>query len=903
MMIPEGSGSIGLAVMAEALGEQEEKEQLPLRPYAQAGSLFERALRMAGFSRYQLTLLNSVWCRPDNNKLDGEWYEQDAVESCYYYNDQVIERRKPGCILAMGNVPLRALTSFSGDACAKQSVAYLRGWVLPSSRYDTDGNVIRGHGSASPLPIVPTYHPSYIQRGAKELLGVFMHDIRLAAHIAHLGSPLGAEMPTAYQNTPSLDDALAFENRVRDAAGTMLSVDIETPWGNEHDDDEEPEGDTDIMSCQFSLAPYEGIKFPWTDPYIDVAKRILAMPNRKLGCNIWQFDLPILEAAGAPVREPVDDLRWRFHSLYPDLPANLQYICSFLSTRMKVQTREYYDERAAAEQPWKHTMGVQGGNYECKDVDLPLRAWAQLSEECLAQRCDNAYSKHIARVRPILLRATKHGIPVDRERWHLFGEKLDAALHIKNEECQGLYPENLLPVKPAGGYKNATIALKRMRKPNEGLDDKDLKWGKRWFKTETTGAYLPNTIAPSEERWCRIQRFMPNSPDHVLVYMRAKKHLVPRNKSGGETTGKLELNGLYQSTHDLLYKAVREYREISEMRGTHWKAWEPDSDDRVHPKFTFTPATGQLACYGGLNALNPPKPKGKSLKDELAIDFRRQIVARPGYRLWELDLKSAHALTLGFESRDLDYMRLSRIDVHSFVAAHLEGEHDLGLKRQAEQCLGWNDEQLAAFLKDVKKKYKATRDDRAKPSILGIGFGLQYRTLYRMNRESFARESDAKKVIDMIDALFPRMAKFRTSVRMLAQSQGFLLSRYGSIRWFYDVFHRDPYTGKMKSGEDSEAAIAFFPANDAFCYLKDVMIRLDGADKWLDRIGFLLQFHDALLFEMPCEYEDESIPIIYHEMTAPSATLIDTEAAPLGLSIGASISAGKDWASMEDVTL
>lgn len=54
--IPEGSGSLGVYVQAEALGSNEARDGLPLRPDAQAGSLFQRILNLAGIDRQQLRI-------------------------------------------------------------------------------------------------------------------------------------------------------------------------------------------------------------------------------------------------------------------------------------------------------------------------------------------------------------------------------------------------------------------------------------------------------------------------------------------------------------------------------------------------------------------------------------------------------------------------------------------------------------------------------------------------------------------------------------------------------------------------------------------------------------------------------------------------------------------------------
>src|SRR5437773_994021 len=78
LMSPEGTGSSGILAMGEALGESEERDLLPFRPYAEAGSVLERALYRAGVPRESLTLTNLVWYRPPRNWLDGAPWEIDA---------------------------------------------------------------------------------------------------------------------------------------------------------------------------------------------------------------------------------------------------------------------------------------------------------------------------------------------------------------------------------------------------------------------------------------------------------------------------------------------------------------------------------------------------------------------------------------------------------------------------------------------------------------------------------------------------------------------------------------------------------------------------------------------------------------------------------------------------------
>src|SRR5687767_10370311 len=111
----EGTGANGVLVVAEALGDNECKEGLPLRPYAQAGSVFERAVRKAGFRREEFAITNTVRCQPPGNKLEGARYEAGAVEHCYKHHFQsVLDSYKPRAILALGGVAARSLTGMAG---------------------------------------------------------------------------------------------------------------------------------------------------------------------------------------------------------------------------------------------------------------------------------------------------------------------------------------------------------------------------------------------------------------------------------------------------------------------------------------------------------------------------------------------------------------------------------------------------------------------------------------------------------------------------------------------------------------------------------------------------------------------------------------------------------------------
>jgi DNA polymerase I-like protein with 3'-5' exonuclease and polymerase domains len=192
------------------------------------------------------------------------------------------------------------------------------------------------------------------------------------------------------------------------------------------------------------------------------------------------------------------------------------------------------------------------------------------------------------------------------------------------------------------------------------------------------------------------------------------------------------------------------------------------------------------------------------------------------------------------------------------------------------------------------------RDKKAKPTILGYGFGLGKKKLYDMNLDSFTSQAEAGKVIEMLDHLFPRTAAFRNEIRKIAHRQQYLLSPWGAIRRFNSVFVWNSRYGRLDSGKDSEKAIAFLPATAAFGKVREAM--LDLAKEGLDeKYGMINTVHDSLVFNCPMEFVDEAIYKVKEIMERPASVLVHPEICPNGLSIGVEVSVGEDWANLKEV--
>lgn len=466
------------------------------------------------------------------------------------------------------------------------------------------------------------------------------------------------------------------------------------------------------------------------------------------------------------------------------------------------------------------------------------------------------YHNHIVRLNAVLERMSERGMPVEPEAFAQVVAHLKSEFTGAKNKMQELVP---FSIKKKKVYKKV---------PKKKIEE----------------------CVQVDGIWVRPLVWSPSNKG-LLEYIKFKQHSVPKDfKTKKETTKALEVKRLAKTTKDPLYASVIQYRKAQTVLTNHVKNWIPSAEGRVHTSFYYDPATGQLSSRRP-NVQNAPKHDDPEFGGYAKV-FRSMIKARPGRTILEFDFKSFHAQTLAFESQDPAYLRLAKLDIHSYLAAHLIREPRVGVS------LTWPDDQLREYLGWIKKNHKFVRDKKAKPAILGYGFGMGYRHLYNDTRESFDSLKEAKRVLDTLDAAFPITKAWRDEIKQKAHDQGYLISRHGYIRYFWEVFQWRG--GEWKPGDDSEAAIAFLPANDAFGEIKDRMLVI--AEQGLDERYYMINnIHDSLLFECPNELVEEATREVKLIMARPSAILVSPVVAPHGLSVEVDVQAGPDWASIKGI--
>jgi DNA polymerase I len=442
----------------------------------------------------------------------------------------------------------------------------------------------------------------------------------------------------------------------------------------------------------------------------------------------------------------------------------------------------------------------------------------------------NSYSRFVVSMEPIFERTSERGMPVSPTRHSEVAAQLDATMAQLNERMQQLVPEEAKPLRVC------------KRKPSYRLPFKD-------------------------------------SAKQLIGYMKLKGHPVPKHwKRKTDTTEQDELKRLLKRTKDPLYQTVLDYRDARTLRTNHIKNWTPGADGRVHPTF-YNTATGQMEARRP-NTMNAPHHK-----PEMGDLFRSVVVASPGHTLLSFDYKSFHALYLAWEARDKVMERVARIDLVSFATAHF-----LGLPK-SDEAMSWPDDQLAAWLANVKREHRHVRDAKMKHAFHGYDNGMRARGCYMRYRDYFDSEREVKRCLDVLDAVFCVAKRFREALVEQAHEQGYLISRFGTIRYFWEV---KKFSGpdKWTHGDDAEAAASFVQQTCAHCHLKDAMLTLNDSG-WLDRARLATPIHDDLTFECPDAELDAAIAEIRATMEAPNATS--------GLAVKTEVKTGQSWNRMLEV--
>lgn len=573
---PEGFGSLGVMCIAEASGEHEQRDQLPLRPHAPSGMIYERTLRRLGYSRDQFVTTNCVRCRPRDNKLEGMPWEFDALASCSPNLAAVMRKHKPRVLLAFGNVAIRHLTGMAGE---KRGVGHLRGYALKAL---PEWQEAAGATEEKPLVVVPTFHPAFLRRGAIHQTGVFARDIARSINISagrdkqfildlpdltywnrdidiegfpasaeekeqaarcredlarwqrrhglrYLLRPTRQELDLFCRDVKARSDAwLALAPAEKEKSFLALSHDLETYESTSLDEDA-TDGftDTRIRLSQFSIEPGQGLVLAWEGEAIQATRWLLKLPLPKVFHNGELFDRKVLRAVGErdfgnrnylDYAGPCHDTLNMFHRFQPDLAAHLQSAASFCQFPF----------------PWKHLNEQCSEFYAAVDPDAALRVYLMVRKtmeergmwwDSSRERSATGYVAQVEQVRPILARMEERGFPVDDEKRRGLDVEFTAAEKEARTELDKRFPDEARKIK---AYKTVPDAVKAMLEEIVAtvLPPADAKG--------ENGKPLTKTARGKLERAALLKRWEAVSPEEAMTIRQRRFQDTPTKNDEGD---------------------------------------------------------------------------------------------------------------------------------------------------------------------------------------------------------------------------------------------------------------------------------------------------------------------------------------------------------------------------------
>lgn len=135
-----GDPSSRLMFIGEGPGAEEDNTGIPF--VGAAGQLLTKMIAAMGYKRDDVYICNIVKCRPPKNRVP----EDDEVTACRAFVEAQIDAAKPDVIIALGGTAAKVLLD------TRLGIMKLRGvW-----------------GQYQHIPVMPTYHPSFLLRCASD---------------------------------------------------------------------------------------------------------------------------------------------------------------------------------------------------------------------------------------------------------------------------------------------------------------------------------------------------------------------------------------------------------------------------------------------------------------------------------------------------------------------------------------------------------------------------------------------------------------------------------------------------------------------------------------------------------------------------------------------------------------
>ncbi|KQT43066.1 DNA polymerase I [Aureimonas sp. Leaf454] len=331
------------------------------------------------------------------------------------------------------------------------------------------------------------------------------------------------------------------------------------------------------------------------------------------------------------------------------------------------------------------------------------------------------------------------------------------------------------------------------------------------------------------------EAFNPGSPKQLGDILFGKLGLPggKKTKTGQWSTDARALEELAAEGHQLPRRIV-DWRQLTKLKGTYTDALPAymDADDRIHTSYSMaSTTTGRLSS-------SEPNLQNIPVRTEEGRAIRTAFVAPEGHKLLSADYSQIELRLLAHMA---DIPQLTEAfrqgtDIHAMTASEMFGVPVEGMPS------------------DVRRRAKAIN--------FGIIYGISAFGL--ANQLSIPRE-EAGLYIKRYFERFPGIRDYMDSTKAFAKRHLYVETLFGRRAHYPDIAHANP---SVRAAVE-RAAINAPIQGSAADIIRRAMIRMEDALK-AERLSarMLLQVHDELVFEVPDDEVEATIPVVERIMTS-----------------------------------
>jgi DNA polymerase-1 len=301
-----------------------------------------------------------------------------------------------------------------------------------------------------------------------------------------------------------------------------------------------------------------------------------------------------------------------------------------------------------------------------------------------------------------------------------------------------------------------------------------------------------------------------------------------KTKTGQWSTGARALEELAEQGHKLP-QVILDWRQVSKLRSTYTEAlpaYVNPKTHRVHTSYALAAtSTGRLSS-------SEPNLQNIPIRTEDGRKIRRAFVASPGTKLVSADYSQIE-LRLLSEVANVPTLRKAfqdGVDIHAMTASEMFG----------------------VPVKDMPGEVRR----RAKAINFGIIYGI---SAFGLAAQLGIDSKEAGAYIKKYFERFPGIRDYMDETREFCREHGYVLTLFGRKCPYPDIKASNPSIRSF----NERAAINARLQGSAADIIRRAMIRIEPELR-KDRLGaqMLLQVHDELIFEVPVDEVDRTLPII-----------------------------------------